>query len=595
MVGTILLPELSDYKDIDWWRPSSYLNVVVKNKRTRSGSTSTDQCDAAGHEKETAADYIKKIRNKWRWTTLVNVVVVQAKGLPQTSDGGSVFCKIRLGTETYKTKSQQHPEWREQFQMRIYRDHLLRLSVWVKGKQKNFMGSCVVDLMKLDKEKTHELRQELDDGFGEIHLYVTMCTIRDNSPSQVDETSEGDIWKKKQYDWFNLQELLQGDVQEVGQLHVRVVAARGLNAKPNAYCTLELHNQQVQTHSCRATSEPAWNKRYVFNVYDITSTLDVKINDSSLRSSFRNESLGIVSIPLFRIVNGEMRWYALKDMNKRNGAKGNHPRVLLQMSMMYNPTKAALKLFRPKEVKYLDKPKKLDLDVVYKNTVFIQDLFNFLHFLNDAFMRLFEWDNQELSVIMLIGWLVFWFYFRAWTIPLFLLAPFVFHLVWGRNLAEKTLETSYRNYDDGNLMNSSERHEQSLKGKVQALPEIAAGIIANIELLVSLVERLYNLGTFKVPFLSYVTMMLLVVMSFVVYVVPFNYLLMGLGVYKFIRKYLNPDRKLNNDLVDFISRIPDNEIWKDWKELSVPEPLQCVSDNKLTRSFSDNHSDSDLT
>ncbi|XP_073965199.1 multiple C2 and transmembrane domain-containing protein-like [Choristoneura fumiferana] len=521
--------------------------------------------------------------------------------------------------------------------------------------------------MKLDKEKTHELRQELDDGFGEIHLYVTMCTIRDNSPSQVDETSEGDIWKKKQYDWFNLQELLQGDVQEVGQLHVRVVAARGLNAKPNAYCTLELHNQQVQTHSCRATSEPAWNKRYVFNVYDITSTLDVKINDSSLRSSFRNESLGIVSIPLFRIVNGEMRWYALKDMNKRNGAKGNHPRVLLQMSMMYNPTKAALKLFRPKEVKYLDKPKKLDLDVVYKNTVFIQDLFNFLHFLNDAFMRLFEWDNQELSVIMLIGWLVFWFYFRAWTIPLFLLAPFVFHLkltrvlecnlfvatfhlsdkyiivnsfprlytfffsffeyldevnchfefcyvyficlvlygqwpifpnvdyVFAYFLAEKTLETSYRNYDDGNLMNSSERHEQSLKGKVQALPEIAAGIIANIELLVSLVERLYNLGTFKVPFLSYVTMMLLVVMSFVVYVVPFNYLLMGLGVYKFIRKYLNPDRKLNNDLVDFISRIPDNEIWKDWKELSVPEPLQCVSDNKLTRSFSDNHSDSDLT
>ncbi|KAI8433307.1 hypothetical protein MSG28_015355 [Choristoneura fumiferana] len=406
------------------------------------------------------------------------------KVFTQTSDGGSVFCKI----------------------------------------------SCVVDLMKLDKEKTHELRQELDDGFGEIHLYVTMCTIRDNSPSQVDETSEGDIWKKKQYDWFNLQELLQGDVQEVGQLHVRVVAARGLNAKPNAYCTLELHNQQVQTHSCRATSEPAWNKRYVL------------------------------------IVNGEMRWYALKDMNKRNGAKGNHPRVLLQMSMMYNPTKAALKLFRPKEVKYLDKPKKLDLDVVYKNTVFIQDLFNFLHFLNDAFMRLFEWDNQELSVIMLIGWLVFWFYFRAWTIPLFLLAPFVFHL-----------------------------HEQSLKGKVQALPEIAAGIIANIELLVSLVERLYNLGTFKVPFLSYVTMMLLVVMSFVVYVVPFNYLLMGLGVYKFIRKYLNPDRKLNNDLVDFISRIPDNEIWKDWKELSVPEPLQCVSDNKLTRSFSDNHSDSDLT
>lgn len=93
------------------------------------------------------------------------------------------------------------------------------------------------------------------------------------------------------------------------------------------------------------------------------------------------------------------------------------------------------------------------------------------------------------------------------------------------------------------------------------------------------------------------------------------------GLYKFIRKYLNPDRKLNNDLVDFISRIPDNEVWvslinlftkigntyskseftvnfvlqKDWQELSVPEPLQCGSpDNKLARSFSDNPPDYDV-
>lgn len=40
----------------------------------------------------------------------------------------------------------------------------------------------------------------------------------------------------------------------------------------------------------------------------------------------------------------------------------------------------------------------------------------------------------------------------------------------------------------------------------------------------------------------------------------FFYKITFTGIYKFGRKYLHPDRVLNNDLVDFLSRVPDNEI-----------------------------------
>lgn len=73
------------------------------------------------------------------------------------------------------------------------------------------------------------------------------------------------------------------------------------------------------------------------NVYDVTSTLDLKVYHSSLVNSIRNEPSGNISIPLLRIRNGEMRWYALKDKYKRISGKGNCPRILLEMSLIWNP------------------------------------------------------------------------------------------------------------------------------------------------------------------------------------------------------------------------------------------------------------------
>lgn len=69
----------------------------------------------------------------------------------------------------------------------------------------------------------------------------------------------------------------------------------------------------------------------------MTSTLDITIYDESIIQSMKGETLGKISIPLLRINNNEKKWYALKDRSKKHSAKGNCPRILLEMSLEWNP------------------------------------------------------------------------------------------------------------------------------------------------------------------------------------------------------------------------------------------------------------------
>ena len=49
---------------------------------------------------------------------------------------------------------------------------------------------------------------------------------------------------------------------------------------------------------------------------------------------FRSEFLGKLAIPLLRIEPGKKRWYVLKDKKLRCRAKGNNPKILLEMNLV---------------------------------------------------------------------------------------------------------------------------------------------------------------------------------------------------------------------------------------------------------------------
>lgn len=585
------------------WRSSFLLNVAndilrrtapvldsLPSTKNRQRQTTTPPESAVGPSNNNNNNVrrtsdTKSIKNKCTRNTVVNIVLVEAKGLPDVPNDGlshGIHCKFKLGSQIHRSKavaSIRHPQWRERFKLNSNSDELLHISLWDKGKQKNFMGSCVLELSTLEKERTHDIWLELDEGYGSIHISVTICTIRNTDLENNSDSNAEDLRCK--YAFYSV----PTDLEVVGQLHVKVIGAKGLYGRPNPYCTLELDNEKIQTPNVSYTPEPMWNKSYIFNIFDVSSVLEVKVHDSSLQSLL-NDFLGRVSIPLLRINDGEARWYALKDNSKRRNAKGNYPRIRLEMSLYWHPVTASLKLFRPKQVKYIAKQPKFDVALVYKNMRFIRDTFDFLYRINESFKRLFEWDDRELNYLAVSMWLIFWFYFEAWMIPLFIVG--VFPLTYFYDKRQSSNYSRSNNLEEPlETVTTDELHNgETITEKIVGLPEMTLTITKCIEYKVSVAERLYNLAAFKVPFLSYLTIVLLIAGAGVIYLIPFKFLMMIFGLYKFLRKWIHPNRVLNNDLLDFISRLPDNKILKDWKEFSVPEPQQktnCTNSNMARR------------
>ena len=104
---------------------------------------------------------------------------------------------------------------------------------------------------------------------------------------------------------------------------------------------------------------------------DIHDVLEVTVYDEDKDHSY--EFLGKIIIPLLKIRNNRKRfdikklnpspffnakhffclthrWYSLKDKKMRGHAKGDHPRILLEMFFVYNKVRASVRTFNPKQV-----------------------------------------------------------------------------------------------------------------------------------------------------------------------------------------------------------------------------------------------------
>lgn len=73
-------------------------------------------------------------------------------------------------------------------------------------------------------------------------------------------------------------------------------------------------------------------------VTDITSILEVIVFDEK-----RSEYVGKISVPLLKINTTDKKWYALKGINQKEKAKGNNPRILLEMGITWNLVSKHLK------------------------------------------------------------------------------------------------------------------------------------------------------------------------------------------------------------------------------------------------------------
>ncbi|XP_060832810.1 multiple C2 and transmembrane domain-containing protein isoform X2 [Bombus pascuorum] len=547
------------------------------------------------------ADVNRRLKSQI-WSSVVTIVLVEAKNLlPMDIDGLSdPYVKFRLGTEKYKSKvvhKTLNPVWLEQFDLHLYEDPYLgqelEVTVWDRDKshQDDLMGKTVIDLTTLERETTHRLWRDLEDGSGSIFLLLTISgTTASETISDLAAHEDTPREREQLYQRYALVNSLQR-VRDVGHLTVKVFRAQGLAAadlggKSDPFCVLELVNARLQTQTEYKTLAPSWQKIFTFNVKDINSVLEVTVYDED--RDHKVEFLGKVAIPLLRIRNGEKRWYALKDKKLRGRAKGNSPQILLELNVVWNVVRACVRTLNPKEKKYMEPEIKFKRQVFLRNVLRLKAIIVIVIDIGKYVQSCWEWENKMRSIIALVIFILGCYYFEPYMFPgialLILLKYYLVAVITGTPLSHQSSSHFHDEGDEGPTTpgdddddddDKDKEEKKSLKERLQAIQEVTQTVQNSIGYIASLCERVKNLFNFTVPYLSYLAMILAILGVAVLYFIPLRYLILAWGVNKFSRKIVRPHSVPNNELLDLITRVPDDEEILNYRELKPLPTADC--------------------
>uniref|UniRef100_A0A3Q2DRX3 Multiple C2 domains, transmembrane 1b n=1 Tax=Cyprinodon variegatus TaxID=28743 RepID=A0A3Q2DRX3_CYPVA len=521
-------------------------------------------------------------RKSQLWRGIVSITLIEGRNLTPMDPNGlsDPYAKFRLGPQKYKSKTMAKtlsPQWREQFDLHLYEETggVLEITVWDKdtGRRDDFIGRCQLDLSTLAKEKTHHLELPLEESRGILNLLVTLTasaavSIADLSLTPLEDPEERrEILKRYSLrkSFFNL--------KDVGIVQVKVLRAEGLMAadvtgKSDPFCVLELNNDRLQTHTIYKNLNPEWNKVFTFNVKDVHSVLEVSVFDEDRDRSA--DFLGKVAIPLLNVRNGVQKAYVLKNKELTGSTKGV---IFLEIEVIYNTIKAAIKTVVPAEQKYIEEEPKVSKQLLQQNFNRVKRCIMVLLSYGTYINTCFEWESSQRSIIAFILFVVVVWNFELYMLPLGL----VLLLVWNYFFSSSR-EMSEDEEED------KEERDSEHKGfmdKLYAIQEVFISVQSALDEVASFGERLKNTFNWTVPFLSSLAIAALCLATFLLYLIPLRYLVLAWGVNKFTKKLRDPYRIDNNELLDFLSRVPSDVQMMQYYDLKM-DPGQSPNKRRRT-------------
>ncbi|NP_001380469.1 multiple C2 and transmembrane domain-containing protein 1 isoform 9 [Homo sapiens] len=484
-------------------------------------------------------------RKSHLWRGIVSITLIEGRDLKAMDSNGlsDPYVKFRLGHQKYKSKIMPktlNPQWREQFDFHLYEERggVIDITAWDKdaGKRDDFIGRCQVDLSALSREQTHKLELQLEEGEGHLVLLVTLTasatvSISDLSVNSLEDQKEREEILKR----YSPLRIFH-NLKDVGFLQVKVIRAEGLMAadvtgKSDPFCVVELNNDRLLTHTVYKNLNPEWNKVFTFNIKDIHSVLEVTVYDEDRDRSA--DFLGKVAIPLLSIQNGEQKAYVLKNKQLTGPTKGV---IYLEIDVIFNAVKASLRTLIPKEQKYIEEENRLSKQLLLRNFIrmkrCVMVLVNAAYYVNSCF----DWDSPPRS-----------------------LAAFV--------VVEDMLEDEEEEDDK----DDKDSEKKGFINKIYAIQEVCVSVQNILDEVASFGERIKNTFNWTVPFLSWLAIVALCVFTAILYCIPLRYIVLVWGINKFTKKLRSPYAIDNNELLDFLSRVPSDVQVVQYQELK-PDP-----------------------
>ncbi|XP_075864304.1 multiple C2 and transmembrane domain-containing protein 1 isoform X3 [Microcebus murinus] len=524
-------------------------------------------------------------RKSHLWRGIVSITLIEGRDLKAMDSNGlsDPYVKFRLGHQKYKSKIMPktlNPQWREQFDFHLYEERggIIDITAWDKdaGKRDDFIGRCQVDLSALSREQTHKLELQLEEGEGHLVLLVTLTasatvSISDLSVNSLEDQKEREEILKR----YSPLRIFH-NLKDVGFLQVKVIRAEGLMAadvtgKSDPFCVVELNNDRLLTHTVYKNLNPEWNKVFTFNIKDIHSVLEVTVYDEDRDRSA--DFLGKVAIPLLSIQNGEQKAYVLKNKQLTGPTKGV---IYLEIDVIFNAVKASLRTLIPKEQKYIEEENRLSKQLLLRNFIrmkrCVMVLVNAAYYVNSCF----DWDSPPRSLAAFVLFLFVVWNFELYMIPLVLLLLLTwnyFLIISGKDNRQRdtVMEDMLEDEEEEDDKDDKDSEKKGFINKIYAIQEVCVSVQNILDEVASFGERIKNTFNWTVPFLSWLAIVALCVFTVILYFIPLRYIVLVWGINKFTKKLRSPYAIDNNELLDFLSRVPSDVQVVQYQELK-PDP-----------------------
>ncbi|XP_043769559.1 multiple C2 and transmembrane domain-containing protein 1 isoform X9 [Cervus elaphus] len=490
-------------------------------------------------------------RKSHLWRGIVSITLIEGRDLKAMDSNGlsDPYVKFRLGHQKYKSKIMPktlNPQWREQFDFHLYEERggIIDITAWDKdaGKRDDFIGRCQIDLSALSREQTHKLELQLEEGEGHLVLLVTLTASATVSISDLSVNSREDQKEREEILKRYSPLRIFHNLKDVGFLQVKVIRAEGLMAadvtgKSDPFCVVELNNDRLLTHTVYKNLNPEWNKVFTFNIKDIHSVLEVTVYDEDRDRSA--DFLGKVAIPLLSV-------------------------------------KASLRTLIPKEQKYIEEENRLSKQLLLRNFIrtkrCVMVLVNAAYYVNSCF----DWDSPPRSLAAFVLFLFVVWNFELYMIPLVLLLLLTwnyFLIISGKDNRQRdtVVEDMLEDEEEEDDKDDKDSEKKGFINKIYAIQEVCISVQNILDEVASFGERIKNTFNWTVPFLSWLAIVALCAFTAILYFIPLRYIVLVWGINKFTKKLRNPYAIDNNELLDFLSRVPSDVQVVQYQELK-PDP-----------------------
>ncbi|XP_032332074.1 multiple C2 and transmembrane domain-containing protein 1 isoform X6 [Camelus ferus] len=567
LLSVVLTPKEGEHRDVQssihsflHWRICEIKTMLMRKSWKRSSKELS--------ENEVVGSYVSVKSFFWRfqtqslrlsdvhrkshlWRGIVSITLIEGRDLKAMDSNGlsDPYVKFRLGHQKYKSKIMPktlNPQWREQFDFHLYEERggIIDITAWDKdaGKRDDFIGRCQVDLSALSREQTHKLELQLEEGEGHLVLLVTLTASATVSISDLSINSPEDQKEREEILKRYSPLRIFHNLKDVGFLQVKVIRAEGLMAadvtgKSDPFCVVELNNDRLLTHTVYKNLNPEWNKVFTFNIKDIHSVLEVTVYDEDRDRSA--DFLGKVAIPLLSV-------------------------------------KASLRTLIPKEQKYIEEENRLSKQLLLRNFIrmkrCVMVLVNAAYYVNSCF----DWDSPPRSLAAFVLFLFVVWNFELYMIPLVLLLLLTwnyFLIISGKDNRQRdtVVEDMLEDEEEEDDKDDKDSEKKGFINKIYAIQEVCISVQNILDEVASFGERIKNTFNWTVPFLSWLAIVALCAFTVILYFIPLRYIVLVWGINKFTKKLRSPYAIDNNELLDFLSRVPSDVQVVQYQELK-PDP-----------------------